>query len=153
MISSAVGIIQPGHGVASGKNQDDRFPKGTLDMQLPFFKQQGLDLNLFFLGTLNISIQDYIFHLGEPSYSFPLIKWSTDLPEENFSFYSCSIQLIKGQHAYDSLVYWPHPSTKPGFQQDPSVLEVMAPLVEGAKYGDKIIITADSTTLNFINRL
>jgi hypothetical protein len=153
MISSAVGIIQPGHGVASGKNQDDRFPKGTLAMQLPFFKQQGLDLNLFFLGTLNISIQDHIFKLGQPSYSFPSIKWSPDLPAENFSFYSCTIQTMKGQKSYNSFVYWPHPSTKPEFQQDPSVLEVMAPQVEGAKYGDEIIITADSDTINFIIRL
>ena len=153
MISSAVGIIQPGHGVASGKNQDDRFPKGTLDMQLPYFKQQGLDLNLFFQGTLNISIQGYIFKLGHPSYSFPSVKWSPDLPAENFSFYLCTIQTMKGQKSYNSFVYWPHPSTKPEFQQDPLVLEVMAPQVEGAKYGDKIIITADSDTINFIIRL
>jgi len=153
MISSAVGIIQPGHGVASGKNQDDRFPKGTLDMQLPYFKQQGLDLNLFFQGTLNISIQGHIFKLGQPSYSFPSVKWSPDLPAENFSFYSCTIQTMKGQKSYNSFVYWPHPSTKPEFKQDPSVLEVMATQVEGAKYGDKIIITADSDTINFIIRL
>ena len=153
MISSAVGIIQPGHGVASGKNQDDRFPKGTLAMQLPFFKQQGLDLNLFFQGTLNISIQDHIFKLGQPSYSFPSVKWSPDLPAENFSFYLCTIQTMKGQKSYNSFVYWPHPSTKPEFKQDPSVLEVMATQVEGAKYGDKIIITADWDTINFIIRL
>ena len=122
-------------------------------MQLPYFKQQGLDLNLFFQGTLNISIQDHIFKLGQPSYSFPSIKWSPDLPAENFSFYSCTIQTMKGQKSYNSFVYWPHPSTKPEFQQDPSVLEVMATQVEGAKYGDKIIITADSDTINFIIRL
>lgn len=153
MITKAVGFIQPGHGVASGKNRDLRFPNGTLAMQLPFFKQQGLDLSLFVQGTLNISIQNHIFQLGQPSYSFPSIKWSPDLPEENFSFYSCTIQLMNGQNSYDSLVYWPHPSTKPEFQQDSSVLEVMAPEVVGAKYGDKIIISADSSTINFTPRI
>ena len=50
---------------------------------------------------------------------------------------------------YESFVYWPHPSTKPEFKQDPSVLEVIAPFIEEAHYGDEITITADSSSINF----
>jgi hypothetical protein len=50
---------------------------------------------------------------------------------------------------YESFVYWPHPSTKPEFKQDPSVLEVIAPFIENANYGNEITITADSSSINF----
>jgi hypothetical protein len=38
MISSAIGEIQRGYGIASGKTEDFRFPEGTLAMQIPYFK-------------------------------------------------------------------------------------------------------------------
>ena len=42
----------PGHGIASGKKKDDRFPDGTISMQIPIFKRLGLDLDHFHQGTL-----------------------------------------------------------------------------------------------------
>lgn len=149
MISSAVGLITRGHRIASGQHRDIRFPQGTLAMQSPFFKQNGFDITRFFKGTLNISLQDSNFKLGRPRYFFPLVQWSDDLPPENFSFYQCSLTMNGDSTIDESFVYWPHPSTKPEFKQDPSVLEVIAPFIEGAHYGDEIIITADSSNINF----
>ncbi len=149
MVSSATGVIHRGHGVASGRTEDVRFPKGTLAMQIPYFERTGLNLSEFFSGTLNILFKDYQFQLGQPSYSFPSVKWSPDLPAENFSFYSCNIQLGKDEAVCKSLVYWPHPSTKPEFVQDSRVLEVLAPYLSGVQYGREIIVSADSRTLSF----
>ena len=55
MLNSAVGLICQGHGVASGKKPDLRFPDGTIALQYPLFADRGLDLNSYFKGTVNIS--------------------------------------------------------------------------------------------------
>ena len=46
-------IIKQGHQVASGLAKDNPYPRGTIEMQIPFFQQLGLDLSSFFLGTFN----------------------------------------------------------------------------------------------------
>ena len=38
------GIVREGYGVASGRSENPRFPRGTIEMQKPFFREQGLDL-------------------------------------------------------------------------------------------------------------
>ena len=48
------GIIKSGHQVASGIAKNNPYEKGTVAMQLPFFRDLGLDLSDFYLGTLNI---------------------------------------------------------------------------------------------------
>lgn len=74
MSNSLPGIIKPGHQVASGKAIDSPYDRGTIEMQLPFLKNLGLDLTNFFLGTLigtlNISIAPYIFKIIQPQYTF-----------------------------------------------------------------------------------
>ena len=149
MISSAIGEIQNGYGVASGKTEDFRFPEGTLAMQIPYFKRAGFDLSGFFRGTLNVLFRDHQFQLGQPSYYFPSVKWSPDFPAENFSFYSCIVQPGKDEQVYESFVYWPHPSTKPDFVQDSRILEILAPHLPGAHYGQQIIVSADSGIVDF----
>ncbi len=42
------GIIERGHQVASGMASDSPYPKGTIEMQTPFFQNLGLDLSAFF---------------------------------------------------------------------------------------------------------
>ncbi|MBT3666290.1 MAG: hypothetical protein HN548_02335 [Opitutae bacterium] len=152
MINSATGFIKQGYGVASGKSNDVRFPEGTVSMQIPFFSQSGLDLSAFFPGTLNISFPEHSYQLGEAQYFFPLVEWSKDLPPENFSFFSCTLQVPPINKSYEALIYWPHPSTKPGFHQDPNVLEILAPKINELKYGDEIIVFADVQSVRFISR-
>ena len=62
--------IVPGHGIASGKKKDDRFPNGTISMQIPIFKSLGLNLNHFHQGTLNLKISPFGHELGKPSHFF-----------------------------------------------------------------------------------
>ena len=149
MFSYAKGIIKQGHGVASGKSNDSRFPNGTIAMQIPFFKEKGLELSSFFPGTINLSLSGYTYKLGRPKYFFPSIKWSPDLPPEKFSFYECTIKPNKGTPVHGAFVYWPHPSTKPEFHQDFSVLEILAPFIKETHYGEEIEIYADPKSIFF----
>ena len=56
------------------------------------------------------------------------------------------------KNSYEALIYWPHPSTKPGFHQDTNVLEILAPKINELKYGDEIIVFADVQSVRFISR-
>ncbi len=38
-------LVIPGYGAASGKNKDARYSKRTIEAQLEYFKQRGLDLS------------------------------------------------------------------------------------------------------------
>lgn len=147
--TSAKAVVTQGHGIASGKTPDSRFPKGTLAMQAPFFKDLGMNLSEFFSGTLNLSVHPYSYRLGTPVHSFPQVKWATCLPPENFSFYRCSIRLLEEEDFTEALVYWPHPSTKPEFHQDPHVLEILAPRIPSAHYGKEMEIRGNSSSLSF----
>jgi hypothetical protein len=54
---SVKGKVQRGYGVASGKSGDPRFPKGTLELQKPFFYERGLNLDDYYSGTINLSTE------------------------------------------------------------------------------------------------
>ena len=147
--TSAKAVVTQGHGIASGKTPDSRFPKGTLAMQASFFKDLGMNLSEFFRGTLNLSVHPYSYRLGTPLYSYPQVKWTPCLPPENFSFYPCGIRLIEEEDYTEALVYWPHPSTKPEFHQDPHVLEILAPRIPSVRYGKEMEIRGHSSSLSF----
>ena len=150
MSNFASGFIRQSHGVASGKNKDSRFPLGTLAMQIPFFIAQGFEGENFFRGTLNVSLSGHSYHLEKPHFYFPQIRWCTELPPENFSFFECTILVAFKGVEYKSFIYWPHPSTKPEFHQDPSVLEILAPQISGIKYGDEVNVFADPERVRFV---
>ena len=65
------------------------------------------------------------------------------MPAENFSFYRCAIRRSTIGSFEKGLVYWPHPSTKPEFQQDPPILEILAPFIEEANYGSAVELLLD----------
>jgi hypothetical protein len=48
------GLIVASYRVASGLSKD--YPYGSLEKQIPLFKERGLNLESFYHGTLNISI-------------------------------------------------------------------------------------------------
>jgi hypothetical protein len=132
------GVIVEGHGVASGRGGDSRFPQGTLALQTPLFEKHGIDLDDYFQGTLNVSIEPYRPVIRQPRKTLRSIKWSPHLPPEDFSFFDC--QLIHEQTARDGLIYYPHPDTKPDHEQPPHVLEVLAPFVKGVKSGEAVTL-------------
>lgn len=138
MFKQIDGIVQAGYRVASGKTGSSPYPKGTIEMQTPFFKTLGLDLSTFFPGTLNINISPNEFQVVLPQYTFRNIHWAEGFPPEDFSFTPC--QTIYRNQTFDGLVYYPHPETKIGHFQNPSIVEVIAPLILDLKYGDRVTL-------------
>lgn len=131
-------VVQ-GHQVASGKNGNPRFPGGTLRMQDPFFKALGLDLAGYHLGTLNLSIAPLHYRTGRARHSFRQVKWHPTEPAEDFSFFD--VRLIRPDGgSVDGLIYFPHPETKPEHFQQPDVLELLFPFVDGIGYGSELTL-------------
>lgn len=135
------GTIVRGYGVASGRAVDTPFPGGTIDLQRPYFMQRGLDLSNMFGGTLNVSIAPRTFCMVNPSITFTGVNWSPLIPPEDFSFSPCTIK--HGEHTVSGLVYYPHPATKKQHFQDASCVEVLAPFLQGAQYGDPVLLSLD----------
>jgi hypothetical protein len=133
------GIIIKGHRVASQPSAV--YPYPTLEKQKPYFREYGLDLDRFFLGTLNISIAPLTFEMIKPEYTFPLVAWTDLHPPETFSFSHCKVRFW-GQE-YEGMVYYPHPETKIRHFQDPSMIEVMAKEIPGIGYGSRVELFFD----------
>ena len=133
------GIIIKGHHVASQPSTE--YPYPTLEKQKPYFKERGLDLDRFHLGTLNISIAPLKFEMVKPEYTFPLVAWTDLHPPETFSFSPCKVR-FPGQE-YEGMVYYPHPETKIRHFQDPSMIEVMAQEIAGIGYGSRVELVLD----------
>ncbi|MGB3573234.1 MAG: hypothetical protein WBA01_14410 [Phormidesmis sp.] len=132
------GIIERGHKVASGSALDNPYPCGTIEMQIPFFKELGLDLTSFLKGTLNVSISPNTFQLVKPEFTFRNVEWTDKHPPEDFSFSHCRV-LFKDVR-YDCLIYYPHPETKKRHFQNPSIVEIIAPSIPEIEYGGRIEI-------------
>ena len=68
--------------------------------------------------------------------------------EEDFSFFKVEL-LVSDAKSVDGLIYWPHPETKPEHFQDPHVIEVVAPKVEGLSLKDKVSIKVNREQIYF----
>jgi hypothetical protein len=140
-----------GHRVASGLNEDPRFPGGTLAMQAPFFRERGLDLGGYHLSTLNLSIAPVRYEIVAPKITFRNVGWHRTEPEEDFSFFDCRVRGGSGDDWIEGLIYYPHPETKPEHFQPPDVLEVIASaFLEGIDYGSVIDFQADPAQIRFL---
>jgi hypothetical protein len=129
--------IVRGHRVASGLNANPRFPGGTLRMQMPHFLALGLDLSLYHIGTVNVSIAPLSYQIAQPRLTFRSVKWHPTEPAEDFSF--CDCRLLRGNApSVAGLIYYPHPETKPEHFQQPDVLELLLPFIAGLDYGADI---------------
>ena len=144
------GIVTPGHQVASGQAIDSPYERGTLEMQRPYFRELGLDLGDFYLGTLNVSIAPHTFELTAPQYTFERVKWHPDYPAETFSF---SPVVVNWQDSnYRGLIYYPHPATKIGHFQDPAIIEIIAPKLANCSYGDRLSLKLNSQEIQLTTR-
>jgi hypothetical protein len=142
------GIIERGHGVASGSAPDSPFARGTIEMQTPFFKDLGLDLTDFYPGTLNVSIAPRTFRMKSPATTFRGVAWTPEIPPEDFSFSGCRLRFAGRR--YDGLVYYPHPETKIRHYQSPSTLEILAQYIAGIGRGDAVDLEIDSREIEII---
>lgn len=143
---AVTGIVTPGHRVASGQNQNPRFPGGTLAMQKPMFQQRGLSLDHYFGGTINLSIDPKQYRVRQPKVTFRSVDWSNDSPPEDFSFFDCRVVLEVGRRQ-DGLIYYPHPDTKPEHFQSPSILEILTDFITGLTYGDQLVIEVNQAQI------
>ena len=132
------GVVKAGHGVASGQSGDLRFPEGTIAMQKPFFQARGLNLDGYYLGTINLGIAPYQYEVKQAKHTFRQVKWSKTEPAEDFSFFDCRLVLLEG--VIPGYVYYPHPETKPEHFQPPDILEIISPFIQGLYYGQDCLI-------------
>jgi len=140
-------IVQ-GHRVASGLNGNPKFPGGTLRMQLPYFKALGLDLSVYHLGTLNVSIAPQSYRVVAPKLTFREVKWHPTEPAEDFSFFDVVVRRADVP-AVAGLIYFPHPDTKPEHFQQADVLELLLPWTAGLAYGVEIQLEAGAGQMIF----
>ena len=119
-------------------------------MQTPFFKALGLDLAPFFPGTININISPNQFKLIAPQYTFRNVEWAEGFSAEDFSFSPCRLSYQNTN--FDGLIYYPHPETKVRHFQNPSIVEVIAPLILGLKYGDRITLSVNTEQIQMTNK-
>ena len=138
------GVLVQGHRVAS--QQSEHYPRGTIEMQVPFFQQLGLDLTPYYQGTLNISISPHTFAMEHPQYTFLSVEWTSRHPPEHFSFSACYV--IFQSARYGGWIYYPHPETKRRHFQDPSLLEVIAPFIPGIAYGSNVEVAINPAEIS-----
>ena len=134
------GAVVEGYRVASGPSKD--YPYGSLEKQIPLFKERGLDLERFHHGTLNISIAPDTFKMANPAYTFRQVAWTDLHPPEDFSFSACSL-LFKGERVA-GYIYYPHPETKKRHFENASILEVISSYIPGIKYGDQVDVEVNT---------
>jgi len=141
------GKVIAGYGVASGKGNDSRYPNGTLILQMPYFKEKGLDLSGFYRGTLNIDISPHTFTIKKPTYYLTNIDWSDHIPPENFYFFE--VILFFKEREYEGLIYMPDPETKTDHHQINTMLEVIIPIVEGIENGASVKLEIAEECISF----
>ena len=144
------GKVIPGHGVASGIGEDSRYPDGTLRQQIPYFLKHGLDLNSYFLGTINLDIAPYQFKIGNARLFLKNIDWSDYIPPENFFFFD--VEAYRDQEVFEGLIYMPDPATKKDHAQKESVLELILPKIDDLHYGDTLVISVPSDQMRFFSK-
>ena len=140
------GIITQGHGIASGKAIDSPYPKGSLAMQAPFFKEKGLTLDDYFLGTLNVDISPFSWEPKTPDYTFLNIEWTPVIPAEHFSFFKCILN-YQGK-SFNAFIYYPHPETKVTHFQNTSIIEIISEKIAGLSYGKNVSIIIDEQKIH-----
>jgi len=145
-MQSIKAIIKEGHKVASGQADDSPYPRGSIEMQAPFFRDYGINLDNYYLATLNLSITPYIFEMVSPEITVRNIKWAEGFAAENFSFSKCEI--VFENKVYKGLVYYPHPETKIGHFHSQSLIEVITQYIPNIAYGDEAYLTLNQDEIN-----
>ena len=69
------GKLVRGHQIASGTNPNSPYPSGSIALQIPFFKQLGLDLTGYHAATLNISVEPQALVWVQPVFQFEHLVW------------------------------------------------------------------------------
>lgn len=140
--------VVSGYQIASGAAEDNPYPLGSIEMQIPFFKERGLDLSSFYKGTLNLDIAPYNFKIISPSFIYEKIKWVDGFPAESFSFVACEV-CFKNKR-YEGFIYYPHPDTKIGHFQNSSVIEIITHHIPAVSIGCEVELKVSNTQFQLI---
>ncbi|WP_068546357.1 hypothetical protein [Thalassotalea crassostreae] len=135
-LTQVTGKVVKGFQVASGRSNNTPFQAGTVKLQKPFFKALGLDLESYFMATINLTTANLHINIKKPDYLFTDIKWHKDIAAETFSFCACVLE-YKGKQ-YEALFYYPHLETKPDHFQPPCTIEIISPYIESLRYGSDL---------------
>ncbi|WP_286267613.1 hypothetical protein [Thalassotalea atypica] len=125
--------VMKGHQVASGLAINSPYPQGTIALQSPFFRQQGLDLTPYFMGTINAAFACKSIKLKAWDHEVKRLVWFPELPCEDFKFAHCHV--IYQNQSYPALIYQPTAETKIGHFQPKNTLEIISEEIKGLKYG------------------
>jgi hypothetical protein len=138
MITNAIrvaGVVEQGHGAASGTGSETSLGRGSVEKQFPLFRDLGLDLSSYHPATLNVSIRPKVCLMARPRYTFRWVEW-LDGHGEDFSFSPCLLDY--NTQTYQGIIYYPHPETKMGHFHPSWIVEVLAPFVAGIAYGSHV---------------
>lgn len=135
-------VVVRGRGAASGAREYAPLG-GSIAAQKPRFKARGLDLSDFHNGTINLDISPKRFEVRAPRLTLRDIAWHPTMPPEDFSF--CTAALEFGEQYVPALIYYPHPETKGPYGKMPpdTMIECLAPRVEGLAYGTEGVLWYD----------
>lgn len=130
------GVVLKGRGWTSGQGASCPYPEGTLGLQLSHFREGGLDLVEFYLGTLNVSIKPRRFSMCHPRFTFHNVTWHPEHRPEDFSLSPCRV--IYHEQTVPGVIYYPHPETKTSYFLDDSTLEIIAKEIRSIHPGSQV---------------
>jgi len=144
MASQSIGgLVCRGYQIASGKAPDSPYPGGSIALQIPIFKQLGLNLENFYPATLNLNISPYRFKITRADYEFNQVEWIDTIAGENFSFLAC--QIMWQERNYPGFVYYPHPETKPDHIHENNRVEIITEWIPDIRYGNRVTLIVDNS--------
>jgi hypothetical protein len=132
-----------GHRVASGLAGDARFPKGTIEPQLRFFRAAVSQFDIYFdgpvfPGTLNLAFDRCAIDIRQPEHFLPHIPWTDQFAPENFYLSPCVLVVANCRHR--GLLYIPDPVTKPDHAQPTNIVEVLSTHIPALQYDDQLTL-------------
>jgi hypothetical protein len=151
-------VIKPGYRVASGRaleGHDQRFNAdgGTIRLQIPKFRELGLDMDRYFggkpdeayvAGTLGCDISPVRMTIRRHEYHFRSVRWTDKFDQERpgftEDFYLSEASILFRGTSFKALIYIPAPETKPAHFRPPTTIEVIAQKIDGIGYGDRVTL-------------
>ena len=140
-----LGTVVRGHRVASGLAEDSPYRAGTIELQVPVFRQLGVDLSKYYPATINIDVGPHRLRLRDGALTLRNVSWSNEHPPETFSFCACRLEFR--ETIYGATIYHPHPETKKTHFQSDNIIEVLAPWIRGVEYGANIAVVVGPEVL------
>jgi len=136
------GVVVSGHGVASGASSPGGV--GTLHQQKDALGRF-IDWAEFWPGTINVCIAPRVCAWRRKTPTIRNLKWSAEQPAEDFGLSRCRIDVMGLNRP--AWVYFPLPGTKTQHIHEASIVEIVAPRIEGLRKGQVVSLTLNGVDL------